>query len=93
MTLPTGRGRIVVQRDGGDALAIQTAVGHVQGEDVGVYVAQDTLPQHQVHAVASSGGGGGVQHQSLILQCHGTPALRDGDGPEKEILITASFPW
>lgn len=64
-----------MERDGGDALAIQTVVGHVQGEDVRVSEPQDTLPQHQVHAVTSCGGGGGVQDQSLVLQCHGTPAL------------------
>lgn len=67
----------MMQCDGGSAFAIQTAVSHVQGEDVRVSVAKDTLTQHQIHAVTSCGGGGGVQYQSLILQRHGTPALRD----------------
>ncbi|TNN69448.1 hypothetical protein EYF80_020282 [Liparis tanakae] len=63
VTLPARRGHVVVQSDGGGAVAVQTAVGHVQREVVGVPVAEDALPQHQVHAVAPRGGGGGVQDQ------------------------------
>lgn len=75
VTLAARRGHVVVQGDGGGALAVQAAVCDVQGEVVGVAVAQDALPQHQVHAVASCGGGRGVQDQSLVLQRHGTPPL------------------
>lgn len=90
VTLPTNRGHIVVQSDGGGALAVQTAVGHMQGKDVGVSMAQDALPQHQVHAVTSCGGGGQVQDQSLILQRHGTPALTGG---ERRISLKAGYIW
>lgn len=87
VTLPASRGHIVVQRDGGGALAIQAAVGHVQSEDVGVFMAQHALPQHQIHAITSCGGGRGVQDQSLVLQRHGTPALTDRER-KREILLT-----
>lgn len=77
VTLPASWGRIVVQSDGGGALAVQTDVCNMQGEVVGVFVAQDALPQHQIHTVTSCGGGRGVQDQSLVLQRHGSPALRE----------------
>jgi len=67
----------VVQHDRGSTLAIQTAVIHVQREGVGGSIPEDALPQHQMHAITSCGGGGGVQDQSLVMQRHGTPALKD----------------
>lgn len=36
-------GHVTVQHDGCDTLSIKLAVGHMQGEDVGVIVVQDTL--------------------------------------------------
>lgn len=77
VTCPASWGHIAVQHDGGDTLSIQSAVGHMQGEDVGVIVVKDALSQHQIHAVTSCSGGGGVQDQSLVLQRHGAPALKD----------------
>lgn len=46
MTLPTSWGHIVMQSDRGYPLTIQTVIGHTQSENVGVIVAQDTLPQN-----------------------------------------------
>lgn len=80
VTLATFGGRVVVQSDRGSAFTIQTAVRHVQGEDVGFIFTQDALSQHQIHAVTSCGGGGGIQDQGLVVQRHGTPPLRDSSG-------------
>lgn len=77
VTRPASWGHIAGQHNGGDTLPIQSAVGDIQGESVGAVVVKDTLSQHQIHAVTSCSGGGGVQDQSLVLQRHGTPALND----------------
>lgn len=69
----------MVESDGGGSLAVQTVVGHVKGEDVGLSEVEHALPQNQVHAVANRGGGG-VEDQGVVLERRGAPALRDGGG-------------
>lgn len=79
VTLSPIWGHIVVKSDGGSSLAVQTVIGHMKREIVGLPEVQHALPQNQVHAVASCGGGGGVQDQSVVLKRHGTPALRESE--------------
>lgn len=47
----------------------------MQREYIRVFVPQDALSQHQVHAVIPRSGGGGVQDKTLVVQRHGTPTL------------------
>lgn len=67
----------MVESDGGGPLAVQAVIGHMESEDVGFAEVQHAPPQHQVHAIASRRGGGGVQDQGVVLKRHGAPALRD----------------
>lgn len=82
VTLPAFWGHVVVQYDRRSSLTIQTAVSHMQREDIGVFVPQDSLSQHQVRAVTPSGGGGRVQDQSLVVQRHGAPVLNATEGEQ-----------
>lgn len=76
-TLSAIWGHVVVKSDGGSSLAVQTVICHMKSEDVGFPEVQHAPPQHQVHAVASRRGGGGVEDQGVVLKRHGTPALGD----------------